>query len=268
MSTYRNSNPDNLCNIRCQPYNWTSTTNIFSLCLLNTRSIRNKIAEFTDFICDHKPDLLAVTETWLGVNDCAVRAQICPSGYRFADYGQESHCGGGTGLFYRDFLNVIKVEAVELHSFEYSEWVINIGSQRTRLVIIYRPPYSAAHPVAVSTFLCKFANLLESLILSIEPLLIVGDSNIHVNCADDTDTVGLLSLLKSIGLEHVKVPTHTNGNFLDLIISRKSDSIVDAVPWTDYLFSDHMPVFCSLKLDKPSFTKSRISYRKLNSIDT
>ena len=28
------------------------------------------------------------------------------------------------------------------------------------------------------------------------------------------------------------------------------------------------PFFCSLKLDKPSFTKFRISYRKLNSIDT
>ena len=62
MSTHRNRNPDNLCNVRCQPYNWTSRTNIFSLCLLNTRSISNKIAELTDFICDRKPDLLAVTE--------------------------------------------------------------------------------------------------------------------------------------------------------------------------------------------------------------
>ena len=269
MSTDRNRNLDNLCNIRCLPYNWTSTTNIFSLCLLNTRSIRNKIAELTDFVCDHKPDLLAVTETWLGVNDCAVRAQICPTGYRFADHGRDSRRGGGTGLFYRDSLNVIKVEAAELHSFEYSEWIINIGSQRTRLVIIYRPPYSAAHPVTVSTFLCEFAGMLESLVLSIEPLLITGDFNIHVNCADDPDTVGLLTLLESTGLEqHVKVPTHINGNFLDLIISRQSDSIVDAAPWTDSLFSDHMPVFCSLKLDKPSFTKSRISYRKLKSIDT
>ena len=160
LSTNRKRNPDNLCNIRCQPYNWTSKTNIFSLCLLNTRAIRNKIAEFTDFVCDRKPDLLAVTYTWLGVNDCAVRAQICPSGYRFADYGRDSRRGGGTGLLYRDSLNVIKVEAAELHSFEYSEWIINIGSQRTRLVIIYRPPYSAAHPVTVSSFLCEFANLL------------------------------------------------------------------------------------------------------------
>jgi hypothetical protein len=73
--------------------------------------------------------------------------------------------------------------------------------------------------------------MLESLVLSIEPLLIIGDFNIHINCADDPDTVALLTLLESTGLEqHVKVPTHINGNFLDLIISRQSDSIVDAAP--------------------------------------
>ena len=80
----------------------------------------------------------------------------------------ETHVAVGELAYSIDSLNVIKVEEAELHSFEYSKW-INIGSQRTRLVIIYRPPYSAAHPVTVSTFLCEFANLLESLILSIEP---------------------------------------------------------------------------------------------------
>ena len=74
-----NRNLDNTCNIRCQPYNWTSITNIFSLCLLNTRTIGNKIAEFTDFVCDCKTDFLAITERWLVANDCAILSQVCLS---------------------------------------------------------------------------------------------------------------------------------------------------------------------------------------------
>ena len=101
-----------------------------------------------------------------------------------------------------------------------------------------------------------------------EPLLIVGDFNVHVNCDNDPDALKLLGLFESTGLEqHVKIPTHISGNTLDLMITRHSDNIINCVPQADFLFSDHMPVFCSLNMDKPSFTKSRISYRKLKSID-
>lgn len=219
-------------------------------------------------MCESKPDLLAITETWLDSHDCAVRAQICPPGYKFADHERNERRGGGTGLLYRDSLHAVKVEATELRSFEFSEWIIKFGSQQTRLFIIYRPPYSEAHPVTTSVFLTEFADLLESITLSMEPLLITGDFNIHVNYIDDPDAIRLLALLESTGLEqHVNVPTHISGNTLDLIMTRQSDSFIHTVPWADSLFSDHMPVFCSLALDKPSFTKSRISYRKLKSID-
>ena len=53
-----------------------------------------------------------------------------------------------------------------------------------RLVIIYRPPYSANHPFTVNRFLNDFATYLESIVLSPEPVLITGDFNIHV---DDPD---------------------------------------------------------------------------------
>ena len=45
-----------------------------SLCLLNTRSVRNKSAVLMDYLCDCKADLYAITETWLTEDDAAVRA--------------------------------------------------------------------------------------------------------------------------------------------------------------------------------------------------
>ena len=160
-----------LAKFRTAPHQQCYQLLTFYLC--NARSVRNKIAEFTDLVCECKPDLLVLTETWLGCNDCAVRTQICPPGYKFADHGRDNRRGGGTGLLYRDSINAVKGDAAELCSFEYSEWKINSGPQRIRLFIIYRPPYSDAHPV--TTFLSEFGVFLESATLCMEPLLIVGD---------------------------------------------------------------------------------------------
>ena len=37
----------------------------FNFCLLNAQSLNNKAGEFTDFICEYKPDVIALTERWL-----------------------------------------------------------------------------------------------------------------------------------------------------------------------------------------------------------
>ena len=48
-------------------------------------------------------------------------------------------------------------------------------SLQLRLVVVYRPPYSAAHPVTSSTFFPEFSEYLESLVLSKVPICIYGD---------------------------------------------------------------------------------------------
>ena len=52
----------------------------------------------------------------------------------------------------------------------------------------------------VNTFITKLASFLESVILSVEPLLIAGDFNIHVDDANDPDTAVFLDLLESMNL--------------------------------------------------------------------
>ena len=57
-----------------------------------------------------------------------------------------------------------KGDAAELRSFEFSEWEIMAETDRIHLIIIYRTPYSEAHPVTTSVFLEELSTFLETLI--------------------------------------------------------------------------------------------------------
>ena len=101
-----------------------------------------------------------------------------------------------------------------------------------------------------------------------EHLVITGDFNLHLDCTTNNDTMRFMELLDSFSLQqHVNVPTHVHGHTLDLIITRQSDEIVKTQPWTDCLFSDHLPVFCELQISRPSLVRSKISSRKIKSIN-
>ncbi|XP_078372669.1 uncharacterized protein LOC144656313 [Oculina patagonica] len=93
-----------------------------SKCQSSTSTSPPPSAYIFDYICDCKADLFAITETWLCPDDAAVRAEVCPDGYNFNDHPRVGRRGGGTGLVYRDSLDVKKVAAGEKESFEFSEW--------------------------------------------------------------------------------------------------------------------------------------------------
>ena len=90
-----------------------------------------------DYICDCKADLFAITDTWLSADDTAVRAELCPDGYRFIDHPRFGRRGGGTGLVYRDSQGIKKADAGEKDSFELSEFTVtSLSLHNLRVVII------------------------------------------------------------------------------------------------------------------------------------
>lgn len=94
------------------------------------------------------------------------------------------------------------------------------GLSPVKLIIIYRPPYSRAHPISIRTFLKELTDYLESVILCRDSILITGDINIHVDDPTNDESLKFLDLLESMGLEqHVNEPTHTYGHTLDLVIT-------------------------------------------------
>ena len=167
----------------------------------------------------HQGLMFAFTETWLTANDTAAKLEfIPPQTHKFLHHGRK---GGGTGLLFRENIDVSKIDAGEKTSFEFSEWSLDTNSFRARLSIIYRPPYSNLHPVSLKTFFDEFASYMESIILTSEPLIITGGFNIHVNNVNDSDACEFLDLLASLGLkQHVIGPTHEGGHTLDLVITR------------------------------------------------
>ena len=218
-----------------------------------------------DLVCDLRAELFTTCESWLHDLDSAILSSELM--ITLPGYSKLYHCpradrrGGGTALLYRDGLDVNKLFSAERSSFEVSEWVVVFGSVRLRVVIVYRPTYSAEHPVTTSVFFHEFSVYLES-------LLICGDFNIHMDVPSDADTIRLKDLLNSMGLvQHVKRPTHIHGHALDLIITRQADDIVDGEPLPERYFSDHAAVICKLNVAKPPLRIKHAEYRKLKSID-
>ena len=148
-------------------------------------------------------------------------AEITLPGYKLLEQQRVGRKGGGIALLLDETIDARKVDSVERRSFEFGEWILKYGSSKLRVIVIYCPPYSAAHPVTSSVFLDQFSVYLESVVMSPEPLLITGDFNIHVNVSRDPDAARFLELLTSMGLEqHVDKPTHISGHTLDLVITR------------------------------------------------
>ena len=119
-----------------------------------------------------------------------------------------------------------KGATAELRSFEYSDWDIKSETDRIHLTIIYRTPYSDAHPVTTSVFFEESSAFLESAVFCPSHLLITGDFNIQMDVEADTGAVRLRELPESTRLkQQVTAPTHISGHTLDLIITRLSDQL-------------------------------------------
>lgn len=81
---------------------------------------------------------------------------------------------------------------------------------------------------------------------------------------DDPNCVTFTDLLDSTGLEqHVKSPTQLHSHILDLIITRKSDSLVAGTPFCDNFHSGHCTVLCNLNMSKSNRSAKKVSYRKI-----
>lgn len=88
---------------------------------VNTRSIRNKTAEFLHHVLDSRLDVCTVTETWLNDHDTVSLASLSPSGFNFKNFPRPSERnGGGTGVFYNLSLDLSFFDGGEKSSFEWS----------------------------------------------------------------------------------------------------------------------------------------------------
>lgn len=150
-------NATNFVNIKFSPQ-VSINSHFLNICLINTRSIRNTTADFDEYVCNKKFDLVAVTETWLKEIDDLIRAQLCPTGYKFLHKPREDYRGGGTVLLYRDTLNVSWLIAASWNHWNTRNGQSNHPSPTLGASItLYRPPFSEDHRYP---WVCSLRNFL------------------------------------------------------------------------------------------------------------
>ena len=165
-----------------------SYSNFTRFANVNARSLKNKTAEVVDHVLNNNIDVCIVTETWLKAVDTVSIAALSPPGYSFANFPRQSNrMGGGAGIMFNTNFKAILKEGGEKRSFEYSEWNLQAPNCTIKILAVYRP-HSRTHPVPSTVFFEEFSNLLETIVLCVEVLLITGDFNFHLDDPYDTNT--------------------------------------------------------------------------------
>ena len=225
----------------------------------------------TDFIIEHKLDILAVTESWLNGDgrDDPVLADVKYTLPHFDIHHipRLKRKGGGVFLLAHSGLSVKQNDTHHFSSFEYMDSTIYSGSSSVRLFTIYRPPPSKENKLTPKMFFEDFSTLLESVSIYSGNILMVGDFNFHVDQPDDHNASVFLDILDSADLgQHVTEATHEKGHTLDLVITRKSAHLVSDLSVKIGLPFDHYAIKCYINISRPPPTKITIRSRNLQKI--
>ena len=274
-------NINNLVKVKVGAVKVVTADRCFSVCSLNSRSVKNKTLSLRDYIVSRDFDVVALTETWLGSNiDRHVTGELVPTGYKLKHVPRPGdRKGGGVALLYKSAisLRVTGSTGSEFSSFEYMTCDMGVNKDRSLcFCVIYRPPPSKANRLTTLAFHEEWSTFLSNIVTGPKDIVIVGDINFHLDVPTDRDTQRFMSVLQSCGLQqHVTGATHIHGHTLDVIITRYDSAVVSDIEVTDpglcdhmgKLSRDHFAVNFTTGIAKPVAIQKAVSFRKLRAID-
>ena len=83
-------------------------------------------------------DLEKLYRATLNDADSVSIAQLSVACYFFRNFSRQSqNRGGGSGIVFRDSVNVSLVDGNENKSFEYSEWIVKVHDRSMRHIMVY-----------------------------------------------------------------------------------------------------------------------------------
>lgn len=158
-----------------------------------------------------------------------------PPNFKFIHTTRPEKKGGGIAAVFSDKYSWEEITLGDYASFEHLAISINCGFPFL-IITVYRPPKSKYG------FQDNFVELLSKVSTDYDRIIILGDFNIHVDNASDSDAQNLISLLEAFDFtQHVSGPTHNKGHTLDLVISKGLNISVPCV--VDVAISDHCCIF-------------------------
>ena len=236
-----------------------------SFFLLNVRSICNKLDTLKMYVDYHRPDILALTETW--GRPSLTDALLTPPGYSLFRRDRRDRFGGGVAILIRNELVPTAFVIPDNHDkFEDSVWaVVRISSTKTLLVgCLYRSPSSVpdndARLVSLFDFACQS---------DFNYCIIGGDFNspdINWTSMEGPPSSQFIfdSALDNFLSQLVLAPTR-GSNTLDLVFVNDPTFVSDLSVTDEFPGSDHKSVSCFLTFDISSHQPSNIILKPITS---
>ena len=245
-----------------------SSGNNMNIALLNARSLRHKTQIVKDLRDEFHIDIFLFVETWLKHDDQVEIGELERNGECvFIHEPRSGHRqGGGVGCLVRAGLNAMKKANTKPKTFECLEIELQCNGKTVTLIVVYRPEPTTQNNYQISEFFDEFTQFLAHYQTYQHEVVITGDFNFHMNKPYENRVVQFNNILEMFDLvQHVKAPTHREGNTLDLVITRKT-SILSTCSVGD-LVSDHKCISLNLNLKSEANPQKKIKFRKTRGID-
>lgn len=231
------------------------------ICVINFRSLVNKVNEFSSFIVLHAPDIVLGCETWL--NDSCSSTLFNIPDYTLYRHDRSQGRGGGTCIFVRSTLStsIVTFDIIP-HEFNLCITVSLKHNKRLLAGVIYRPPSS-------STDFDDNLSLLFDKISAFDAdmKIIGGDFNLPLlSWSPPSGPARYENLIASIDIagfqQHIDFPTR-NDNILDLLFSKGcSPCIISQLP--PISSSDHVIVYAEFALSTVQSVKNCSPFLNFN----
>ena len=164
----------------------------------------------------------------------------------------------------------LNVTCQRMNSIEHLHVKLHRNNENMTLVVIYRPPPNRRNGLSFAQFNSELRDLIDSIILEKDKLVLAGDFNIHIDDISNSDARVFTRTLESYGLDqHVVGQTHEKGHALELLITRADDNILrDISIDSASSISDHFWIKSDFNIVKPPLPTKDICYRKIKNIDS
>ena len=251
-----------------RPINCSRDVGLLSFVLFNARSLNKKLFDLQYLLCNDKPDILCITETWLqpALPNSLI---VFDSNYSvFRTDRSSDRTGGGVCILTSNA--TIKATSVAIPSkflhLELCAVDISFGKVKLRLFVCYRPPSSYTDVYALQ-YAKDICTCIDKLFPVDSPVIICGDFNLpNVDwsvdncslCCDSTCDGVFLEMYYNHGLRQF-VPTPTRlDSFLDLVFSNDHNCIFNPRTADPFSTSDHNQVHFEIPLAMPTSQRERI----------
>ena len=240
----------------------------FTVGLINTRSIKNKIISLTESLESKHIQVCCITETWVIDSDVVTFSEFSDKGLKFFNQPRSGRRGGGVGLLCKKSFDVLRVNGPSFSTFEYLMVSLTVNNRKRLLCTVYRTGVLCT--AEKSQFLSEIDCLLLFLQDRKEMVVVCGDFNLHVNDINSKIAQDFLDCMESFGfIQLINSPTHTAKATLDLFFVKHPELVKTVTIYDDdILLSDHFLIVVAFNFPTNHTQKFKIcTYRDTKSLN-